>query len=143
MTAVPVDRPSGTMKTMAATFSTTAQAERPLSGQLMSTQGPLARRVGDVRLALAAMAQRDIRDPWWMPVPLEGPAQARPIRVALSADALGHGVHPAVKDAVRAPFVESEWDLATMEPLSGLYPAQTAPRAQEHLSVRDAQMRGQ
>lgn len=81
-------------------FSTTAQAERPLSGQLMSTQGPLARRVGDVRLALAAMAQRDIRDPWWMPVPLEGPAQARPIRVALSADALGHGVHPAVKDAV-------------------------------------------
>ena len=51
--------------------------------------------------------------------------------------------YPAVKDAVRAPFVEAEWDLATMEPLSGLYPAQTAPRAQEHLSVRDSQMRGQ
>ncbi len=81
-------------------FSTTAQAERPISGQMMSTQGPLARRVGDLRLGLAAMAQRDIRDPWWMPVPLEGPQPARPIRVALSVDALGHGVHPEVKAAV-------------------------------------------
>ncbi len=99
-------------------FSTTAQAERPLSGQMMSTQGPLARRVSDVRLALAAMAQRDIRDPWWMPVPLEGPPPARPIRVALSVDALGHGVHPEVRAAVlragesltRAGYVVEEAD---------------------------------
>jgi hypothetical protein len=28
----------------------------------------------------------------------------------------------------RAPFVESDWDLATMEPRSGLYPGQEQPR---------------
>jgi hypothetical protein len=26
----------------------------------------------------------------------------------------------------RAPFVEADWDLATMEPKSGLYPGQKA-----------------
>ncbi len=45
--------------------------------------------------------------------------------------------YPKVKDAVRAPFVESAWDLATMEPNSGLYPGQTAPTPQEILSPRD------
>mgnify|MGYP001613791565 FL=1 len=44
--------------------------------------------------------------------------------------------YPKVKEA-RAPFVEGEWDLATMEPKSGVYPGQTAPLPQENLSVRD------
>ena len=52
--------------------------------------------------------------------------------------------YPAVTDAVRAPFDEAAWNLDTMEPLSGLYPGQSAAqKAQEHLSVRDAQMRAQ
>jgi amidase len=68
----------------------------------MSVQGPLARRVSDVRLGLAAMAQRDPRDPWWVPAPLEGPPAARPIRVALSVDPGKQGVHPDVAAAVRA-----------------------------------------
>jgi hypothetical protein len=29
----------------------------------------------------------------------------------------------------RAPFVEADWDLETMEPKSGLYPGQKAPIA--------------
>ncbi|HYZ34736.1 MAG TPA: amidase [Crenalkalicoccus sp.] len=82
-------------------FNPTLAQERPVSGQLMSTQGPLARRVADLRLALAAMAAGDHRDPWWVPAPLEGPAPARPIRVALSVDPAGTGVHPAVAEAVR------------------------------------------
>ncbi|WP_204623560.1 amidase family protein [Crenalkalicoccus roseus] len=82
-------------------FNPTLQAERPLSAQMMSTQGPLARRVRDLRLALAAMAEGDARDPWWVPAPLEGPPARRPIRVALSADPAGMGVHPAVAEAVR------------------------------------------
>ena len=81
-------------------FNPSATAERPLSGQLMSTQGPLARRVGDLRLALAAMAQPDARDPWHMPVPLEGPALPGPLKVAFCVDPIGTGVHPAVKAAV-------------------------------------------
>jgi hypothetical protein len=40
----------------------------------------------------------------------------------------------------RAPFVEAEWNLDTMEPRSGRYPGQTGP-VQESLSTRDAAMR--
>jgi amidase len=83
-------------------YNATLTEERPLGHQLMSVQGPLARRVADVRLGLAAMAARDPRDPWWAGVPLEGPAPARPIRVALTVDPARQGVHRAVAGAVRA-----------------------------------------
>lgn len=36
--------------------------------------------------------------------------------------------YPVVKE-VRAPFVEADWDMATMEPKSGRYPGQRAPIA--------------
>jgi amidase len=57
--------------------------DRPITAQLMAVHGPLARRVGDLRIGLAAMAVGDIRDPWWVPAPLLGPAPHKPIRVAL------------------------------------------------------------
>jgi amidase len=82
-------------------YNPTTADERPLGIQLMSVQGPLARRVADVRLGLAAMSSRDPRDPWWAPAPLEGPPVARPIRVALTVDPAGLGVHPDVATAVR------------------------------------------
>ncbi|WP_422059223.1 pectate lyase family protein [Sphingopyxis sp.] len=50
--------------------------------------------------------------------------------------------YPKVAAPVRAPFVDGDWDLATMEPKSGTYPAQTAPMPQEHLSARDLDSRG-
>jgi amidase len=68
----------------------------------MSVQGPLARRVRDVQLGLRAMAARDARDPWWAPAPHDGPPSPRPIRVALTVDPSGQGVHPDVAAAVRA-----------------------------------------
>jgi hypothetical protein len=40
----------------------------------------------------------------------------------------------------RATFREADWDLATMEPKSGLYPGQKGP-IQENLSTRDREMR--
>jgi amidase len=52
--------------------------------QFMSAQGPLAREVRDVRLALDVMSQRDVRDPWWVPAPLEGSNLQTPIKVALA-----------------------------------------------------------
>jgi amidase len=79
-----------------------AKAERGMSAQLMSAQGPLARHVRDVRLALHAMAKEDPRDPWWVPAPLEGPPLARPIRVAMSCKPSSLDVHPAVVEAVRS-----------------------------------------
>ena len=57
--------------------------DRPITAQLMAVHGPLARRVGDLRIGLAAMAAGDVRDPWWVPAPLLGPAAQKPIRVAL------------------------------------------------------------
>ena len=65
-------------------FNPSAAVERPMMAQLMSTQGPLAREVADVRLALEVMSRRDIRDPWWVPAPLTGPALPKPLKVAVA-----------------------------------------------------------
>src|SRR5437899_3543258 len=51
-------------------FNPSAPVERPPMAQLMSCQGPLAREVADVRLALEVMSRRDVRDPWGVPAPL-------------------------------------------------------------------------
>ncbi len=56
----------------------------PVERQFMAPHGPVAREVGDVRLALEVMSQRDPRDPWWVPAPLQGPPVAPPIKVALA-----------------------------------------------------------
>lgn len=75
-------------------FQPSQRAERVISAQLMSVQGPLARTVNDVRLALAAMAACDPRDPWWVPAPLEGPPLPKRVAVARTAAELD-GVTPA------------------------------------------------
>jgi amidase len=77
-----------------------SQGERTLSSQLIAVSGPLARRVGDLRIGLAAMAQADMRDPFWAPVPLAGPPWARPIKVALCPDPTGEGVHHSVAESL-------------------------------------------
>ncbi|HEY2356716.1 MAG TPA: amidase [Phenylobacterium sp.] len=65
-------------------FNPSALVERPLMAQLMSTQGPIAREVADVRLALEVMSRRDPRDTWWVPAPLVGPPPPAPIKVAMA-----------------------------------------------------------
>jgi len=78
-------------------FRPMLKEERPLTGQLMAVQGPLARGVRDLRAGLWAMAAADARDPWWCPAPQEGPPPPRPIRVArLPAP----GADPAVMAAL-------------------------------------------
>lgn len=47
--------------------------------------------------------------------------------------------YPEIKQN-RAPFIEADWDLATMRPRSGRYPGQK-PGAQEKLSPRDVSSR--
>src|SRR5215218_2206261 len=84
-----------------AAFNGTATAARRMSSQLMSVNGPLARSVCDVRLALAAMAARDPRDPLWTPAPLVGEPLPRPIGVALVTGMEGLSVDPAAVAAVR------------------------------------------
>ena len=84
-------------------FNPSATAERSPSSQLLSVQGPIARSVRDLRLSLRVMAARDARDPWWVPVPLEGEAMPRPLRVAVVTepdDLCGARLHPTVSDAL-------------------------------------------
>ena len=64
-------------------YNPSAPVERPPMAQLMSVQGPLTRTVADARLALAVMSRRDVRDPWWVPAPLEGPPAPRRIAKAV------------------------------------------------------------
>jgi len=82
-------------------FLPSAKEERPISMSLMAVQGPLARCVADLRLGLQAMSAGDARDPWWVPVPLEGPPPPRPLRVAMTVNCNGRPAHPAVVAAVR------------------------------------------
>lgn len=83
-----------------ATYNASAATERPPMVQLMSVQGPIAREVRDVRLALSVMAQPDARDPWWQPAPIEGPRLQPPIRGALTEEPAGIACHPIVAQAL-------------------------------------------
>ncbi|MGJ4943603.1 amidase [Bradyrhizobium sp. HKCCYLS1011] len=72
-----------------------------LAVQLMNVQGPMARRVADVRLALRVLMGAHARDPWSIDAPFEGPALTRPIRVAVMPEPPGGNTHSAVAATVR------------------------------------------
>ena len=75
-------------------FNPSASAERGLLAQLISVQGAICREVRDVRLATRVLAGGDPRDPWWVPVPFDGPPLDAPIRVAVTCET--HGLpHPS------------------------------------------------
>jgi amidase len=80
-------------------FNPSAQAERPPTIAMFAVQGPLARRIKDVRLGLHAMSGRDARDPWWVPAHHHGRSPQRPITVGLITEA--PYVHPKIVEAVR------------------------------------------
>ncbi|WP_291685170.1 amidase family protein [Bradyrhizobium sp.] len=65
-----------------------ALPERSIGPQISAVSGPLARTIGDIRIALAAMSGKDVRDPWWVPAPLEGPAMPRRAALCLQPDGL-------------------------------------------------------
>jgi amidase len=75
--------------------------DAPMSIQLMNAEGPMARQVADLRLALELMSRPSWRDPWYVPVPFSGPAVGRPIRVAVVEDPGGQGTSAQVADGVR------------------------------------------
>ncbi len=71
-----------------------------LSIQNMGVQGPIARTVGDLRLALASMSKFDPGDPTFVPAPLSGKPLAHPIRVGLLRDIDVANPSPAVNQAL-------------------------------------------
>jgi amidase len=80
-----------------------ALPERPIGPQISAVSGPLARTIGDIRIALAEMSGKDFRDPWWVPAPLEGPAMPKRVAMCLNPDGLNPvaEVKAAVADAGR------------------------------------------
>ncbi|KVL42606.1 amidase [Burkholderia territorii] len=82
-------------------YNGTQSRDRTLAVQLASVQGPLARKVGDLRLALDAMAAGDARDAWWMPVAPAGRDTTFPARVAVCPVLPGVPSDPVVVDAVQ------------------------------------------
>ena len=77
-------------------FNPSAPAERGLLSQFMSVQGAICREVRDVRFATKVMANRDVRDPFWAPVPFEGPVLPGPIKVAVTKENYGYPIHPDI-----------------------------------------------
>jgi amidase len=77
--------------------------ERPIGPQISAVSGPLARTIGDLRIALEVMSGRDVRDPWWVPAPLEGPEMPKRAALCLNPDGLDTAaeVKAAVADAGR------------------------------------------
>jgi amidase len=78
-----------------------ALPERSIGPQISAVSGPLARTIGDIRIALAAMSGKDVRDPWWVPAPLQGPVMPKRAALCLEPDGLESfaEVKAAVADA--------------------------------------------
>ncbi len=74
-------------------------ADPPAGLQIMAVQGPMARHVRDLDLALSCMSGPDSRDPWWTPAPLKGPEVPR--RVAVTCDPAGVGADAAIVAAIK------------------------------------------
>ena len=93
----------------AANFTT---PDRMIGAQLMAVSGPIARTVSDLRLGLAAMSAEDLRDPWWVPVPLELPALPKRAALTISPEGLNvdADVERALRDAARR-LEDAGWEV--------------------------------
>ncbi len=64
-------------------YSGTAPSEMAIMSQLALCNGPFARTIDDLRVALNAMSGHDLRDPWSSFAPISGRAVHRPCKVAV------------------------------------------------------------
>jgi amidase len=104
--------------------------ERPIGPQLMSATGPIARTVEDLRIALAAMSAPDLRDPWWVPAPLEGPSAPLHAAMCLRPGGLhiAKEVEAAVLDAGRR-LADAGWKVEEIEDTPSLHDAAEVQQA--------------
>ncbi|EAY71424.1 Asp-tRNAAsn/Glu-tRNAGln amidotransferase A subunit [Burkholderia dolosa AU0158] len=109
--------------------------ERAIGAQLMSTAGPIARTIDDLSLALHALAAPDLRDPWYVQVPVDGRAVSR--RAALCVRPGGLQVVPEVEAALRDAarrLVDAGW---TVDEIDDTPPMREAAQLQEQLWLGD------
>jgi amidase len=112
-----------------------ALPERTIGPQISAVSGPLARTIADLRIALAAMSGKDVRDPWWVPAPLEGPPVQKRAALCLNPDGLDPvpEVKAAVADAGRR-LARAGW---TVEEISTTPPMREATDWQTKLWLGD------
>ncbi|MBD9432556.1 amidase family protein [Achromobacter sp. ACM03] len=112
-----------------------ALPERSIGGQLTAVSGPLGRSIADLRLGLAALAARDVRDPWWVPAPLVGAETPRRAALCLNPD--GMDTQPAVVKALQEAarrLSEAGW---TVDTLDAVPPMQEAADLQIRMWLAD------
>src|SRR5437868_2065743 len=112
-----------------------ALPERTIGPQISAVSGPLARTIGDLRIALAAMSGKDVRDPWWVPAPLEGPARQK--RAALRLRPVGLETVAEVKAAVADAGKRLERAGWTVEEIETTPPLREAADLQTKLWLGD------
>ena len=112
-----------------------ALPERPIGPQISAVSGPLARTIGDIRIALAAMSAKDYRDPWWVPAPLEGPPMPKRVAMCLNPDGLDPV--PEVKAAVADAGKRLERAGWIVEEIAGTPPLREAADLQTKLWLGD------
>ena len=112
-----------------------ALPERTIGPQISAVSGPLARTIGDLRIALAAMSAHDVRDPWWVPAPLEGPVMVKRAALCLRPDGLETvaEVKAAVADAGKR-LERAGW---TVEEVATTPPLREAAELQTRLWLGD------
>jgi len=98
--------------------------ERTIGAQITAVSGPIARHVGDLRLALAAMSAPDARDPWWVPAPLVGPDAPRRVALCLRPDGLD--TQPEIVAALLEAAARLRDAGYTVDELDALPPLQAA-----------------
>ena len=92
--------------------------DRTIGFQIMSVQGPLARSVHDLRLALQAMSARDMRDPWYFEAPAGDGYNPKLAAVCLHPDGIETApeVERAVIDAADR-LRDAGWTVETIDAL--------------------------
>ncbi|HEY8515149.1 MAG TPA: amidase [Candidatus Binatia bacterium] len=90
-----------------------------MSSQLMFVDGPMARHVEDLGLALSVIAGPHPRDPFSVPAPLVGPPVGNRVRVAVLEEWPGGTTEPGVTAAVRRAadaLADAGYDVAVATP---------------------------
>ena len=98
--------------------------ERAIGAQMMSSTGLIARTIEDLRVGLAAMAAPDLREPWWVPAPLEGPPVPLVAAMCLRPGGLqiAKEVEAAVLDASRR-LCDAGWKVEEIEDVPSIHEA--------------------
>lgn len=112
--------------------------ERSIGSQIMAVSGPLARTIGDLRIALEAMAAPqapDARDPWYVPVPIDGAKVEKRAALCIAPDGLevAAEVKAALVDAAKR-LERAGW---MVEEIANTPPLKEAAQLQVHLWIGD------